>query len=176
MRWCLQTHSNLLFISITFENILYNRDSDAFWSSMGDELQASASQYPSLPPISITSQTDFLRYFQMRERNVVLLVDEFSELYHAQDHIRDDCLRTFRGIRSHPVGYAIHSIIMAGTFSILHLNPADARISPFNISEDVANPYFDLDETRKLFSLFAKDKGIMIDDDVVDDVWFQSNG
>jgi len=126
---------------------------------------------------SISSQTDFLVYFQkLEERNVVLLFDEFSELFRAPPHIRDELLRTFRGIRSHPVGYAICSIMAAGTFSILDLNPTDNRISPFNISDQVANPYFCLNETKELFSLFAKDNDIIIDDEVVEDIWFKSNG
>jgi hypothetical protein len=143
---------------------------------MGVELQTFASEYPSLPPISISSQTDFFKYFLMEERNVVLLIDEVSKLYHAPSHIRDDFLRALRGIRSHSTGYGICSVIAAGTFNILYLNPSDTRIAPFNVSDGVASPCFGLDETRKLFSLFAKDRGIMIDDDVVDDVWFNSNG
>jgi hypothetical protein len=65
---------------------------------------------------------------------------------------------------------------VAGPFSILHLNPTDTTLSPFNISESVANTYFSVEDTRKLFSLFARDNDIVIDDAVVDDIWFKSNG
>jgi hypothetical protein len=157
------------------ESILYERDADTFWKSMGVALQRDVSRYPSLPPMSISSQTDFLAYFQMKEPNVVLLIDEFSELYHAPPPVRDECLRTFRAIKSFE-DYGVRSIIMAGTFNILYLNPTDTRISPFNIAGNVANPYFSLDETRNLFCLFAKDNAIVIDDDVVGDIWFKSSG
>ena len=142
---------------------------------MSVELQRGISWHPSLPLISVSSQTDFLNYFQMKERNIVLLIDEFSELYRAPPIIRNEFLRTFRIIRS-DTSFGIRSIIVAGTYSILHLNPTDTTLSPFNISESVANTYFSVEDTRKLFSLFAQDNDIVIDDAVVDDVWFKSNG
>jgi hypothetical protein len=109
-------------------------------------------------------------------QNVVLLVDEFSELYRAPDEVRNDCLRAFREIRNNNAMYAIRSIIVAGIFSILRLNPTDSSLSPFNISDSVQTPYFSIEQTRTLFREFAQDNDIIMDDGVADDVWAKSNG
>jgi hypothetical protein len=109
-------------------------------------------------------------------QSVVLLVDEFSELYRAPEDIRNGCLQAFREIRNNNAMYAIRSIISAGTFSILRLNPTNFSISPFNISDSVQAPYFSIEETKTLFHEFAQDNGITIDDHVANDVWAKSNG
>jgi hypothetical protein len=48
--------------------------------------------------------------------------------------------------------------------------------SPFNIADHVRNPYFSIDETRKLFLDFAQDNLITIDEAVIGDIWVKSNG
>ena len=69
--------------------------------------------------------------------------------------------------------YAIRSVIAAGTFGIVNLNPA---ISPFKVADRVQSPYFTVEEVRKLFYEFAQDHSITIDDAVVEDIWAKSNG
>jgi hypothetical protein len=72
--------------------------------------------------------------------------------------------------------YAIRSVIAAGTFGIVHLNPSKSSIAPFNIAVRVQNPNFTVEEVRKLFYEFAQDHHITIDDAVVEDIWAKSNG
>jgi hypothetical protein len=42
--------------------------------------------------------------------------------------------------------------------------------------DNIINPNFTLDETSALFREFAFDTGIVIDDDVIEDIWLKSNG
>ena len=106
-------------------------------------------------------------------QNVILLIDELSELYDAQPNIRDEFLRTFREIRNNNEMCAIRRVIAAGTFGIVNLNPLRSTISPFN---RVQNPYFTVEEVRKLFYEFAQDHHITIDDAIVEDIWVKLNG
>jgi hypothetical protein len=169
----------LLSISISFERINWN-DARAFWNTFGLAVQAAASAGPFAVSLNVTalpSQQDFLSFFHVSawKRNVVLIIDEFSDLYHASSIIQDECLRAFREIRNNQGLYAIHGLIAAGTFSILHLTPTFTT-SPFNIVDHVRNPYFSIDETRKLFLDFAQDNLITIDEAVIEDIWVKSNG
>jgi hypothetical protein len=71
------------------------------------------------------------------------------------------------------MAYAIRTVIVAGTFSILHLNPSNPFISLFNVSDSVKNLYFTATDVKELFNEFEKDKGIMIEDAAVDDIMGQ---
>jgi len=130
------------------------------------------------PTQPISRQEDFLHAFAKNKwkQDIVLLVDEFSVLNFAQADVRDEVLLAFRDIRDNQEKYAIRSIIAAGTFSILHLNPDNPSFSPFNISDQINNQYFTLEETNVLFQAFACDHGIMIEDAVVEDVQEKSAG
>jgi hypothetical protein len=72
--------------------------------------------------------------------------------------------------------YAIRSVIAAGTFGVVYLNPSNSTISPFNVADHVQNPYFTIENVMKLFHEFAQDNHITIDDAVVEDIWAKSNG
>jgi len=134
-----------------------------------------ASHRNPIPPI--TSQQTFLGAFLAGNwaSKIVILIDELSELHSASEEVRDDFLRALRATRNNREPYVIESVIAAGTFSILLLNPSQSSISPFNISDLIDNPYFTVEETRTLFDEFAQDQGIMIDDAVVEDIWVRSN-
>ena len=162
--------------SFSFEVIDYRGTVNSFWESIGSAIQRSFC-YESLPSPIVTQKT-FLDAFQAKnwEQDVVLLIDEFSELHSASEDIRNDFLRTLRDIRNNTRIYAIKSVIAAGTFSILLFNPSESSISPFNVSDHVENPYFTEEETKILFKEFAQDNGITIEDAVVEDVWVRSNG
>jgi hypothetical protein len=167
-------------ISLSFERVNTNDDERVFWNTFGLAIQAAASAGPFAVLQNFTalsSQQDFLSFVHVSiwDRRVVLMIDEFSNLYHASPIIQDGCLQAFREIRSNQEPYAIHGIVAAGTSSILHLTPTFTA-SPFNVADHIRNPYFSIDETRKLFLEFSQDNFIMIDDAVVEDVWVKSNG
>ena len=74
------------------------------------------------------------------------------------------------------MAYAIKSVIAAGTFSILRLNPSDTSISLFNILDSINTPYFTEEEMRELFNEFEKDYWITVEEAIVEDRWAKSNG
>lgn len=173
--------NDCFLISISFESIRYDADLDAFWKSFGRAVTAAAATSDfGLPQGSTTvsSQDEFLELLRADawRQNVVLLIDELSELYNAPTCIRDAWLRVFRVIRNNNEIYAIHSVIGAGTFDIVNLNPSNSTISPFNVADCIQNPYFTVEEVRKLFYEFAQGLHITIDDTVVEDIWAKSNG
>jgi hypothetical protein len=130
-------------------------------------------------PMQVSSRPDFLRLFRRHfwGQNVVLLIDELSELWGAPLNIRNDCLRALREIRNNNQFYAIRTVIPAGTYSIVKLYPSEPSImSPFNIGDHVQNPNFTVEGVMKLFYEFAQDHHITIDDAVVEDIWAKSNG
>jgi len=117
----------------------------------------------------------FTREAWKEGERIVILIDEFDLLYAADHDVREDCLTTFRGIRQSD-DYVIDSIIVCGTFSLWGLTTTDPHVSPFNISSRILNPYFTLESTQSLFKAYGDDEQITIDDTIVDDVFFKSNG
>jgi hypothetical protein len=105
----------------------------------------------------------------------VLLIDELNELYSMESTLRTAFLATLRRIRDSD-GFAIRSVIAAGTFSIWHLNPEEPPSSPFNVADHLTNPNFTEDETLTLFRDFARDRKLDLDDSIAKDVWLKSNG
>jgi hypothetical protein len=171
---------HILAISISFEGLNYSDGTSVFWVSFNRAAQKAAvrSGFSSSIP-TISSQRDFLDAFHFANWpfKIVLIFDEFSELYRAPEDVKDECLRALREIRNNSEEYAISSILAAGTFSVVHLNPKDSKLSPFNIvSGHVQSPYFTLEETRILFREFATDNLIEVEDDVIQDVWERSSG
>ncbi|KIM76440.1 hypothetical protein PILCRDRAFT_12859 [Piloderma croceum F 1598] len=124
------------------------------------------------------SHAEFLALFRVDAwpQDIVLLINEFSELYNAQPNIQNECLQAFRKIRNNNKMYVIHSVITVGTFGIMNLQPYNSAISPVNVADHVQNPYFTVTDVRKLFHKFAQDHCIMIDDAVVEDIWAKLNG
>jgi hypothetical protein len=177
-----QSQSELLSISISFEDVLYRSGTEDFWRSFGKVIVTAAAECGRELPIELTtpisSRIDLKSYFCKAswDRDVVLLLDEFSYLYQANDNVRDDCLLAFRGLKQNCQSHAVKCLIAAGTFSIVYLNPSTSGVSPFNVADIVQCPSFTIDETRKLFLEFAKDLGYSIDDAIVEDVWAKSNG
>jgi hypothetical protein len=129
-------------------------------------------------PTPVSSQDEFLELFRADawSQNVVLLIDEFSKLHGAEPNIQDECLWAFQKIKNNNEMYAICTVIAAGTFDIVYLNPLNSTISPFNVTNHVQNPYFSIKEVMKLFHEFAQDHHITIDDAIVEDIWAKLNG
>src|ERR1700722_4765511 len=167
-------------ISISLEGVDYRRTPERFWTTFGREIALALGD----PNMMISCQRDFLDAFaaspggpRPRNERVVILLDEFSELYKAKNSTRNEVLRAIRRIKQAVDTYTISSIIAAGTFSIVHLNPTPHQnISPFNVSDAIQSPNFSREETERLFNDFARDKSITIDDEVVSYIWDKSNG
>ena len=117
----------------------------------------------------------FTREAWKEGERIVILIDEFDLLYAADHDVREDCLTTFRGIRQSD-DYVIDSIIVCGTFNLWGLTTADPHVSSFNINSRIENSYFTLESTQSLFKAYGDDEQITIDDTIVDDVFFKSNG
>jgi len=154
-------------------------DPTRFWESFGRKVTNTARRRGiPFPEITISSPSDFLDAFHVNKwsRKLVLLLDELSVLHSASDHIRNQCLGALRELRNDREEYAVRSVLAAGTFSIIHLNPTDRSLSPFNVAGYVQNPNFTLDETRDLFCQFMESDGLIVEDDVIEDVWTRAGG
>ncbi|KAF8350347.1 hypothetical protein F5887DRAFT_1069378 [Amanita rubescens] len=165
---------------ITFESLVYWGSREDFWKSFGMAIDRAVARYghglPQGPTTPISSPADLAHYFRKDawNGNVVFLLDELSSLHKGQDDVQDSFLQAFRGLKHDRETHAVQCFIAAGTFNIIYLTTSAA--SPFNVTDFVQSPYFTIDEIRKLFSEFAEDVGISIDDAIVEDVWAKSNG
>jgi hypothetical protein len=168
-------------LSVTFETgITYNEGSREFWKSFGLLLDTSAAfdGLPSPPEGVMETSHDFVKYFRRdrwHDKKVVLLIDEFGVLNDAPDNILKECLGALRTFKHNRRKYAVHSLIAAGTYSILDFSTSSS-VSPFNVADVVESPYFTLTDVENLFHDFAKNIGFTIDDDIAGDIWAQSNG
>ncbi|KAF9349356.1 hypothetical protein BGX34_001840, partial [Mortierella sp. NVP85] len=149
-------------------------DRDTFWASLGSFLRANKREIR-----HIENKSQFLSAFTREAweegEKIVILIDEFDLLYEACLEVREDYLRTFRGILQSE-DYVIDSIIVCGTFNLWGLTTTGPLVSPFNISTRIENSYFTLESTQSLFKAYENDEQITIDDTIVRDVFFKSNG
>ena len=106
---------------------------------------------------------------------MVLFFDEFDKLYRVNNEVLLSCLETLRSIRTNKDIYAIQSIIAIGPFSILHLNAPVKNTSPFNVKEPFMNPNFTLKQVQTIYKQFAEENYIIINDDIVQDIYIQTN-
>jgi len=167
----------LLSISITFDRLEIRGTANDFWSSFGGALLEDLSPHWK-PERSISSRDDFFSAFTTASCNldIVLLLDEFSDLHAADDILKDSFLLALRVVREDAETYAIRTMIAAGTFGILHLTTSNLSFSSFNVCHHLHNPNFSEDETSNLFQQFADDSKIILDQKMVRDVWLKSNG
>ncbi|RPB01778.1 hypothetical protein L873DRAFT_1842228 [Choiromyces venosus 120613-1] len=169
------TEEGYLCFMVSLQDIHVGENPDTFWTSLGYALQRNFNELR-----SITSSDDFLNVFARNawkeQKKIVIFVDEFDKLYNAPDKTRDQCLQIFRSITNNNFLYAIHSIVICGTFSIRHLSSTSMRTAPFNIGELLKNPYFTSQQVHHLFKEYAWDMQIAIDPDIVDDIFSRSNG
>jgi hypothetical protein len=70
---------------------------------------------------------------------VVFLFDDFK-LHSASDQIRKEFLEGLIDFKTSRLRYVVSSVIAAETFNILHLNPKDRNVSPFNIADTMRKP------------------------------------
>ncbi|KAM6503752.1 hypothetical protein JOM56_000695 [Amanita muscaria] len=116
MRW-----SRSEFLS-TFEDVPYLDGTKEFWESLSKAVDAAAAVYrrgsPNRPTTPISSRSDFLGYFRAEswEKNVVLLIDDFSILDHATSDVRDDCIQALRELKDSLQADALQCLIAAGTY------------------------------------------------------------
>ncbi|RIA91896.1 hypothetical protein C1645_875149 [Glomus cerebriforme] len=148
---------------------------ESFWSSFGKCLVRTA---PHHIKKHIKFGGDFADLFSTSgwKKKVVLFIDEFDILYEANDDIKSSFLKVVRGIKTRKEEFAIWSINAVGPFSILHLSSKKVTSSPFNIKEPFQNPNFTLEQVQILFKEFADEERIIIDQEIVKDIYIRTNG
>ncbi|CAG8809104.1 7945_t:CDS:2, partial [Gigaspora rosea] len=149
---------------------------DNFWHTFGSHLYLDVPKY--IRPDSINSSNDFDLMFQKSkwENRVVIFIDEFDMLYHATEDVRSSCLNTLRGIKGTKENYAIWSVVAIGPFSILYLNSNNFTTSPFNVNEPFKNPNFTSEQVQFLYKEFADEYKLTIDQEIIEDIYMQTNG
>ncbi|CAG8598194.1 2444_t:CDS:2, partial [Ambispora gerdemannii] len=167
-------------IYASFEHVNLENSVDVFWQTLGMALQCDAPKlFGPLKNLSIKSATDFLSTFhrtQWKFSDTVILIDEFDKLYRANDNVKSSCLGTLRGIKATKGNYAIRSVVTIGTFSILYLSSNNLTTSPFNVNEPFQNPNFTLEQVQFLYEQFAEEYNLIIDKEIVEDIYIQTNG
>jgi len=67
-------------------------------------------------------------------------------------------------------------VVAIGTFGILRLNSDEVYESPFNVRDPVQNPYLTKDQVKALFEEYASNKKLEVKPDVIEDIYWQTNG
>ncbi|CAG8648719.1 4353_t:CDS:2, partial [Cetraspora pellucida] len=162
-------------IYLSLEQISMN-SVDKFWQTLGIHLKISVPKQIVFDNINSASDFDMAFKKDRWKNPVVLLIDEFDMLYSATDDVRSSCLSTLRGIKTTKDCYAIKSVFAIGPFSILHLNSNKLTTSPFNVNEPFQNPNFTLEQVQFLYKEFADEFKLTIDQEVIEDIYMQTNG
>ncbi|RHZ88674.1 hypothetical protein Glove_21g216 [Diversispora epigaea] len=177
-----QLKNDFICIYTSFEHVNFTKEID-FWKTFSMSLQCDVPELLGSPenPI-IKSAQDFCNIFHrtkwtsFNKNCVILFVDEFDKLYEATDEVRSSCLETFRGIKNMKQDFSIHSIVTIGPFSILRISMKKSTTSPFNVQEPFRNPNFTIKQVQFLYKQFADEFKLTIDQEVIDDIYIQTNG
>ena len=106
----------------------------------------------------------------------VLIIDEFSVLYAKADlNTKDSLLGALRGMKQDKLTCNMHSFLGLGTYSITQLI-GDSTSSPFSVRESIECPPLSLNDVQVLFKEYSADTGRIIDQDVIDDIWYKTGG
>ncbi|PKC68839.1 hypothetical protein RhiirA1_440353 [Rhizophagus irregularis] len=162
-------------------------DSDVFWKSFGVALSIGSENHHFDSCENISGVYDFQKYFGKKtwpgkeNDRIVLFIDEFDLLYTFNEKIRSEFLRILRLIKNAMHLFVIHAIVIVGTFSIMHLDSSvsssgQSLDSPFNVKDLVRNPNFSLDKVRTLFAGYEEENKMKIEDEVIEDIYTQTNG
>ncbi|CAG8637268.1 9798_t:CDS:2, partial [Dentiscutata erythropus] len=165
----------IVCIYVSFESI--NMKTDTFWSALGVELHINAPRHFKLDEVK--SADDFKLKFrkeQWNDKQVVLFIDEFDELFRAHDDIKSSFLGTIRAIKNAKDYYALLSSVAIGTFSILHLSSDRITTSPFNVRDPFKNPNFTLEQVQTVYKEFENDSKLTIDPEIIEDIYNRTNG
>ncbi|CAG8821836.1 21692_t:CDS:2, partial [Racocetra persica] len=161
-----------IYVSLEQVNI---QNVDKFWHTFGTHLHINAPKQIGLDSINSANDFDLAFKKDRWENSVVLLIDEFDRLYFATDDVRSSCLSTLRGIKITKDSYAIKSVFAIGPFSILYLKN-DFTVSPFNVNEPFRNPNFTMEQVEFLYKEFVDEYKLTIDQEVIEDIYTQTNG
>ncbi|RIA95673.1 P-loop containing nucleoside triphosphate hydrolase protein [Glomus cerebriforme] len=160
----------IICIYITFKQ--FNMKTiNTFWSALGIALHINAPKY--FGQDDIKSANDFILKFQKEQWNdnhVVLFIDEFDILFEAYDYIKSSFLGTIRAIKNSRKNYALLSLVIIGSFNILHLDSNRIITSSFR------NPNFTLEQVQTIYKEFENDTKITIDPEVIKDIYIRTNG
>jgi|SRR5581483_2705176 len=183
-----------MLYSVTLDDLVFN-DETSFWKSFGRRIRQmlihtlGINSAGSIPPIESADQFGeaFLKtndlFLLLEEENMnlpdkpfVIFIDEFDILLSSlYETVCSSFLTKLRGIKTSLI-YTIYSVIGIGTYSILDLNQSERRFSPFNIRDSFSNPNFTKDQVKTLYNEFTKEYEIEIEDQVIEDIYVQSNG
>ncbi|RHZ81155.1 hypothetical protein Glove_123g146 [Diversispora epigaea] len=177
-----QLKNDFICIYTSFEQVNFTKEID-FWKTFSMSLQRNVPELLDSPenPI-IKSAQDFCNIFHrtkwssFSENRVVLFVDEFDKLYEATDEVRSSCLGTLRSIKNMKQNFSIHSIVVIGPFNILCISTKKLTTSPFNVQEPFRNPNFTMKQVQFLYKQFADEFKLTIDQEVINDIYMQTNG
>ncbi|KAG0000632.1 hypothetical protein BGZ79_005647 [Entomortierella chlamydospora] len=153
---------------------LQNFNVNNLWSSLNQRLKVYG-------PVNFNDSGGFEETFSvngnMWERPVVIFFDEFDILHRENwKEARDSILGAIRSLKNDPPKHVIRSIVSIGTYAILQLNQTGQELSPFNASDNFQNTSLSLDQVRELYLEFAKDREMVIEDNVIGDIFKKTNG
>jgi len=174
-------------LNADFQRVRLNAGEDIFWDSFGRELVCNNSFLP-----HIASARDFIDLFGRRnwektlnvskttntpshDKPVVIFIDEFDEIYFKSDETtQDSLLGALRGIKQDQSNFCVRSFVGIGSFSVLNLLGGTG--SPFSVREAILCPNLSEEQVRTLFKEYADTRRIVIDPNVISDIYYRTSG
>jgi hypothetical protein len=148
---------------------------ESFWLSIGRAIKRTWKWPSDLPDIvDKTTFMDFFAYY--RGKRIVLFLDEFDLLLQnpeAQASLYD-ALRSMKERSLRPSVYGLQAVVAIGPFNILSYTKEN--LSPFNVADHWAIPYFTLEQVENLFCEFQQLADITLEDGIVPRIFSITSG
>ncbi|RUS18183.1 hypothetical protein BC937DRAFT_89064 [Endogone sp. FLAS-F59071] len=198
--------SGYFCIYITLTGVNFQADQSEFWQSLGVQFRGALCDFfgptgslkidTTVPDIKTSSdflsiclrQNELWKLLALKRKEpgqpkhidnkfLVIFIDEFDTMVHsANTFVRDSFQSVLYSIMTTGDRYAVQSVVGVGTFNILTINTEDHAIYPFNISDAIKNPNFTPEQVITLFKEFAMEYKFEIPDEVIQDIYVNSNG
>ncbi len=122
----------------------------------------------------IENQIDLQMYLaqaSLQSAPLVLVIDEFEDI---PEVVKSEVLHTFRALYQKRDHHKLHSVLLVGVSSLAQLVVSSA--SPFNIVDQLAIPYFSLDEVQELVAQYVSESGQPFDATVIQAIYENTSG
>lgn len=160
-------------IWISFEN-LKTAEKDLFYKDLSYQLHQELSAQSIRIDCTVRDQVEVQKFFdRLRDqaKPVFLVIDEFEGI---PEPVLSELMHTFRKMYHRRQYHGLHSLALVGVSTLAELVLLSA--SPFNIADQIAIPYFTLEEVKDLTGQYAAESGQNFEEKVVKEIFGNTGG
>ncbi|EGG21306.1 hypothetical protein DFA_01187 [Cavenderia fasciculata] len=155
--------------------------SEWFFKGLGDLLKK---KYPSLfHAIDIIDGSDFLEFFGYHRledspfpTKLVLLIDDFDRIYYKCNKETIEGINQFFGALKGTNHWILHSIIVAGSYSLIEQSLMTRYHAPFSLFDSTKISSFTLQDIKYLFQKYQHNSSTCVEPEVIEDIYHRTEG